>query len=107
MGAVMIQLIVPTSIDESPKDRHRKLMRYLNNRRKEDNAMNGHRDGYSGDWQTIHGVDDKRLKYEETITPEEAEKHADVSVEKRESTAYLVIHPKRGLEIHLWGLAAE
>lgn len=107
MGAVMIQLIVATNVLDNPIQRHKKLMLHLNRQRKEDALRNGHQDGYSGDWQTIHDVQDERLKVEMTMTPEEAETHANEHVEKRAAQAYLVMDPKRGLEIHLWGLAAE
>ncbi len=106
MGASFILLRIPSNELENPIQRHKKLMRYLNNERKANLKENGH-DGDTGDWQTIIAVDDQRLRFEETFSPQDAEAHARVMLEKWESVAFLVIDPKMGLEIHLWGLAAE
>lgn len=106
MGSVMILMSLPTLGHESFRLRHKKMMNAIRRQRDKDFDRNGHQEGNSGDWQTIHVIDDID-QTQGALTPEVAERKADEELEKRAAKAYLVQTVDGNLCIHVWGLAAE
>lgn len=56
------------------------INKLVNEQRKEDREYNGHREGYSGDWQTIHDIEDHTDKIFDSVS--EADEYCLRNTEK-------------------------
>lgn len=117
MGAASIEMQIPTGNTYGYERRRNAVVRALAEICEEQEAENGHQDGYSGDWQTVWDMDFSGLRgptttYDAawakafgTFDPESGFETIPGDLEERAGRA-VVIKDGRKLRILILGLAA-
>ena len=97
MGAIDIQLKFDGNLTKAEVEQK------IRERREEDRDYNGHREGYSGDWQTINNI----AFFPEKVFEDEntAIDWCDNNCEKREAVA-VKLKTTDKIFWYVWGLAA-